>query len=128
MAAGASAWSSVSDRQLKENFGQLDGRELLRKLDLIPITEWNYKAQAPEIRHIGPMAQDFKAAFYPGTDDETITTQEADGVALAAIQGLNQKVEDLNGELKRRDRENAELKRRLEKLEQLINHENRGAN
>jgi len=49
-------------------------------------------------------------------------------VALAAIQGLNQKVEDLNGELKRRDTENAELKQRLEKLEQVMNHRlNRGA-
>ena len=64
--------------------------------------------------HIGPMAQDFKAAFYPGSDDKSITTLEADGVAFAAIQGLNQK-------LKEQKAENAELKVRLEKLEQLLN-------
>jgi len=60
------------------------------------------------------MAQDFKAAFYPGRDDKGITTQEADGVALAAIQGLNQKVEEKDARI-------AELERRLEKLEVLIN-------
>ena len=63
---------------------------------------------------MGPMAQDFYAAFGLGSGDTTITSLDPDGVALAAIQGLNQK---LTEELKRRDRENAELKTRLEKLE-----------
>jgi IS5 family transposase len=62
------------------------------------------------------MAQDFKAAFYPGTDDKSITTQEADGVALAAIQGLNEKVASENAALRA---ENDELKKRLERIEQL---------
>ena len=39
------------------------------------------------------------------------------GVALAAIQGLNQK---LTAELQRRDAENAELRYRLDRLEQLL--------
>ena len=71
------------------------------------------------------MAQDFYAAFGIGPDDRHIATVDADGVVLAAIQGLNQKLTD---ELKRRDAENAELKeqncsleQRLEKLEQLMN-------
>ena len=75
--------------------------------------------------HIGPMAQDFKAAFYPGSDDKSITTLEADGVAFAAIQGLNEKVESRRQESEARSQkleaENAELKARLEKLEELIN-------
>jgi hypothetical protein len=69
------------------------------------------------------MAQDFKAAFYPGADDKSITTQEADGVALVAIQGLNQKLQD---ELQRRDAENAELKARLERLEKLLHVQSGG--
>jgi hypothetical protein len=56
------------------------------------------------------MAQDFRAAFGLGEDDKHIATVDADGVALAAIQGLNQKLE----------RENAELKARLERLERLL--------
>jgi hypothetical protein len=63
------------------------------------------------------MAQDFHAAFGVGPDDKHISMVDADGVALAAIQGLNQK---LTEELQRRDAENAALKARLEKLEQLL--------
>jgi hypothetical protein len=63
------------------------------------------------------MAQDFKAAFYPGTDDKSITTQEADGVALAAIQGLNQKLE---AELKQKGAEITELKQAVTELKQLV--------
>lgn len=66
------------------------------------------------------MAQDFKGAFFPGRDDKVITTLEFDGVELAAIQGLNQR---LTEELKRRDAENAELKQRLEALEKLVRHQ-----
>ena len=74
--------------------------------------------------HIGPMAQDFKAAFYPGSDDKSITTLEADGVAFAAIQGLNEKLEA--GSLKSESRiqklegENAELKAQLNELKVLV--------
>ena len=82
-------------------------------------------------RHIGPMAQDFKAAFYPGRDDKSISTLEFDCVALAAIQGLNQKVEQETqqkdaaiAELKQQNAEmiraNAELLRRLEAIEQRL--------
>jgi len=65
------------------------------------------------------MAQDFYAAFAVGPDDKHIATVDADGVALAAIQGLNQKLDETR-------EENAELKQRLEKLEQLMNWQNGG--
>ena len=35
------------------------------------------------------MAQDFYAAFGLGTDEKHITPLDANGIALAAIQGLN---------------------------------------
>jgi hypothetical protein len=113
LAAGASAWASVSDRALKENFRTLDGRAILHQLSLIPITAWNYKAQDAAIRHIGPMAQDFYGAFGLGTDDTTISTIDLDGVALAAIQGLYQ----LSLE---KDKQIEELEQRIEKLEKLV--------
>jgi hypothetical protein len=90
------------------------------------VQSWNYKWEADtNTPHLGPMAQDFKAAFYPGRDDKSISTLEFDGVELAAIQGLNQK---LTEELKRRDAENAELKSRLSALEGLVAKLNRKAN
>lgn len=115
LAPGGTAWAVISDRNVKKDFAAVDCREILEKLAAMPITQWHYQWEEPEVTpHIGPMAQDFKAAFYPGTDDKSITTQESDGVELAAIQGLNQKLEEQRAE-------NAELKQRLEKLERLMN-------
>ena len=114
---------SSSDRNAKENFKPVDPRAVLDKVAALPLSEWNYKTDTAS-RHLGPMAQDFYAAFHVGPDDKHIAIVDESGVALAAIQGLNQKVEDLNGQLKRRDAENAELKRRLERLEKLIDSKN----
>jgi hypothetical protein len=114
---GGNAWSGISDRNVKENFEPVDCKAVLEKVVALPVTTWNLKTQPPEIRHIGAMAQDFKAAFAVGDDDRHISTSDADGVALAAIQGLNQK---LTEELKHRDAENAELKRSVAELEQRI--------
>ena len=110
-------WINASDRNQKEHFAPVDSRDVLKKLIALPIQSWNYTNDASE-RHIGPVAQDFHTAFsLNGTNETHISTVDADGVALAAIQGLNQKLED---ELKRRDAENATLKERLTALEQLI--------
>jgi hypothetical protein len=86
--AGASAWTTISDRNSKEHFAPVDGQALLAKLDAIPILTWNWRAQEDSIRHMGPMAQDLYAAFGLGEDDKHIATVDADGVALAAIQAL----------------------------------------
>ncbi len=45
-------------------------------------------------RHAGPMAQDFETTFgLNGGDDKHISVVDENGVALAAIQSLNQKPE-----------------------------------
>ena len=92
MAAGAGAWSPVSARDAKENFAAIDPVEVLEKVAAMPIETWNYKSQDAAIRHMGPMAEDFHGAFGIGDFEGRITTIDADGVALAAIQGLNQKL------------------------------------
>jgi hypothetical protein len=85
---GANAWSAMSDRNAKERVVPVDPRKVLERLARIPVATWNLKSQDPTIRHIGPMAQDFRAAFGVGEDDRSISTSDADGVAFAAIQGL----------------------------------------
>ncbi|MBW6474993.1 MAG: tail fiber domain-containing protein [Anaerolineaceae bacterium] len=97
--AGGNSWATPSDRNLKENFEIIDKKALLDSLAGIPITDWNYKAQDESIRHIGPMAQDFYAAFGVGEDDTHITTIDADGVALAAIQGLYEENQELKAKV-----------------------------
>lgn len=107
---------SASDRNVKEDFAAVDAQEVLAKVAALPLQSWSY-TNRPGVKHVGPMAQDFRAAFGLGEDDKHIATVDADGVALAAIQGLNRK---LTEELQRRDAENAELKRRLERLEAMM--------
>jgi hypothetical protein len=72
---------------------------VLRKLASVPISKWSYRAQGPSIRHIGPMAQDLSRAFGVGEDSRHITSIDADGIALAAIKGLNDKVHALERRL-----------------------------
>ena len=131
LAAGATAWSILCDREAKKNFQPVDTLAVLNKLALVPVQEWNYRWEKDsDVPNIGPVAQDFKAAFYSGRDDKTITTLEFDGVELAAIQGLNRKLENQVRELEGRSRcleaENAALTARLEKLERLVATENGG--
>jgi len=108
------SWVNSSDRNLKENFEPLDGREALEKVAALPITRWNYKAEGQSVKHIGPVAQDFQAAFKLSADDQHIATVDEEGVALAALQGLNQKVEEKSARIK-------ELEARIERLERLLN-------
>jgi hypothetical protein len=127
-------WANASDRAVKANFAPVHGQAVLARLAEIPITSWNYKNQAPSIRHIGPTAQDFYAAFGVGEDDTHISTLDADGVALAAIQGLYQIVQEqeaqitaLKAEIAGRQeqinalqQQNANLEARLAALERAI--------
>lgn len=108
----------TSDRNAKENFTALDGKTVLAKVLSIPVTEWNYKDDAADKKHIGPVAQDFHEAFdLNGSDDKHISVVDEGGVALAAIQGLNQKVEEKDSEIQNLKQENSSLEKRLSELE-----------
>ena len=111
--SGGGAWLAISDRAAKANFTLVDGRDILERLIAIPIETWNYDTQDPSIRHIGPMAEDFFNAFGVGEDDRHISTLDPDGVALAAIQGLHQLVQE-------KDLKITELEARLTSVEQAI--------
>jgi len=86
----AGAWTDSSDRNAKENFTAVDGREILSRLARLPITQWNYKEEGTDVQHIGPVAQDFHGLFGLGQDNLHIAALDGNGVALAAIQGLYQ--------------------------------------
>ncbi len=88
LAAGSGTWASLSDRNVKTNIIPLDDASVLAKLAALPISRWSYKTEHG-VRHVGPMAQDFYAAFRVGEDDRHITSIDEDGVALAAIKALH---------------------------------------
>ena len=107
----------TSDRNLKENFTALDGGAVLAKVAALPMTEWNYKIDSKNVQHIGPMAQDFHAAFgLDGTDDKHISVVDEGGVALAAIQGFNQKLEEKDAKIQQLQQSVDELKKMVQSL------------
>lgn len=112
ISAGGGSWSAVSDRRKKENFEVLNTENILQKVAQLPLTSWNYKSQPATTRHMGPMAQDFYAAF--GLDgignDTTINSSDIDGVNMAAIQALEKRTRQLQ-------EENDQLKAKLEAMD-----------
>jgi hypothetical protein len=108
-----------SDRNIKENFSTVSPREVLDKVDTLPISRWNYKTDK-NTEHLGPVAQDFHEAFgLNGRDDTHISTVDEGGVALAAIQGLNEKLEE---QVKQKDARIQSLEERLDRLEKIVAH------
>jgi hypothetical protein len=114
---GSNNWNCSSDRNLKENFEDVDALQVLDRLSQVPIQTWNAKGADPGTRHMGPMAQDFYAAFGLGEDDKHISTGDAGGVALAAIQGLYQLNQQLEAENAAQQGQIDTLEARLEALE-----------
>jgi hypothetical protein len=113
MGAGAGTWSCSSSRDVKLDFADVDPRDILERVAALPVTSWRFKGEPVSVRHVGPTAQDFRAAFSLGSDDESIAQVDVSGVALAAIQGLNAKLE---AKLAEQARERAELRRTVELL------------
>ena len=116
-------WYPSSDRNVKSGFETISPRTVLDKVAALPSTRWHYTNDVATT-HLGPMAQDFYAAFQVGPDDRHISTLDEGSVALAAIQGLNEKVESgkqaAETQMEQLAAENAELKQRLAALEKII--------
>jgi hypothetical protein len=117
---GSGSWSSMSDRNAKTNVASVNPRDILDRVARLPIGTWNYRSQDETVRHIGPMAQDFRESFGLGEDDRHISAVDADGVALAAIQGLNQRLEEQCTEIARKDGQVTDLQKRVAELESLV--------
>jgi hypothetical protein len=117
---GSGVFNCTSDRNLKRDFRPLDGESVLAKLAGIPIGTWSYETEKPSIRHAGPAAQDFRAAFGLGTDDRTIGMIDEAGVALRAIQALDaraRQVRALKARVAKLESANAAFEARLAALE-----------
>jgi hypothetical protein len=112
-------FNNSSDRNAKQDFAPVSPTQILDKVLQLPLSEWSYKTDAAT-RHIGPMGQDFYSTFKIGTDEKHIAPIDEGGVALAAIQGLNQKVEELQRQLRSKDAENEKLSQELVNLKQLV--------
>jgi hypothetical protein len=120
-------WQNASDVNRKHRFAEVSGEDVLARLRTLPISTWSYRAESEQVRHLGPTSQDFRAAFGLGSDDKSIGTVDADGVALAAAQALTTRTDHLqaeNAELRGRvttlEEQNAALEARLRRVEELL--------
>ena len=120
--------NQVSDVNVKENFTAVSPQEILTRLNELNITSWNYISD-PDSTHIGPTAQDFYAAFGVGVDNQHISSIDTGGVALVAIQALNQQllaqnatIEQLTEQNERLQQQNADIMARLDALEAMLNN------
>ena len=104
-------WTNSSDRQAKENIEVVDEAQVLAKLAEVPISTWNYIAQDATVQHMGPMAQDFHAAFGLGEDDRHIAALDLGGANTAAIQALYELVQQQADEIEGLKARLAELER-----------------
>lgn len=109
-------WNNASSRSLKTNFAAADSKSVLEKLAALPMQTWNYKVD-PTTLHLGPTAEDFRAAFGLGNSDSSISTVDEGGVALAAIQGLNQELRQKEAVITQQGKRLEELEARLSAVE-----------
>jgi hypothetical protein len=103
-------WTNSSDVNRKHRFAPVAGEDVLMRLRSVPIQSWTYLADPGEVRHIGPMAQDFHAAFEVGAEPTSIATVDADGIALAGVKALDERTERLRSENERLRREVDDLR------------------
>ena len=117
----AQGYYPLSDRNAKEHFTTVSPAEMLEKVALLPISQWNYKTDPADHKHVGPMAQDFHTMFgLNGAEDKRISLTDEGGVALAAIQGLNQKLDEKDVEIQTLRQQNDALAQRLNELEATV--------
>lgn len=122
--SGSGSWSSLSDRTAKDNFEPIDSQTILEKLCKLPIEKWNYRSQNSSIHHLGPMAQDFYSSFGLGEDERHISSVDADGIALAAIQGLNKIVQEKQHRIDAQQQQIKNLENEIATLREQLSKEN----
>jgi hypothetical protein len=114
----------LSDRDAKSNLVAVDGQQTLAKVIQLPLSEWSYQKDKEQTRHLGPMAQDFHKAFGLGEDEKGICTLDTSGVALAAIQGLHEQVQEKDARIRMLEKQLADhtesTSDRIARLESIV--------
>jgi hypothetical protein len=93
IAAGGGTWQCSSSRDIKKDVVAVDAADVLDRVARLPVSTWRYRDEASGALRLGPTAEDFREAFGLGDSSKDIGLIDAHGVALAAIQGLNAKLE-----------------------------------
>jgi hypothetical protein len=131
--AGSGVFSCASSRLLKDHFEDVDGEDVLSRIRRVPVNTWSYTSESGGVRHMGPFAEDFRAAFGLGTDDVSIGHLDISGVTFAGVQALDTRTLELQSTVARQAGEiqalqsdnqalraaNADMEARIARLEAL---------
>ncbi|HEX6574536.1 MAG TPA: tail fiber domain-containing protein [Gemmatimonadaceae bacterium] len=120
LAPNATSWTTISDRNVKENFRSLKSEDILKRISAIQVSVYNYKDDPDKTKHIGPMAQDFQKAFRLNSDDKHINMSDLDGVNLAGVQALEARTRRMQAEIDAKDKKIESLEERIARLEALL--------
>jgi hypothetical protein len=125
--AGSGVFSCSSSRLLKDRFEDVDGEDVLSRIRRVPVTTWSYTGENAGVRHMGPFAEDFRAAFGLGTDDTSIGHLDISGVTFAGVQaldertrGMQSRMEDQARQIEQLQADKAVLEARIQRLEALL--------
>jgi len=110
-----------SDRNLKKNIRSVDTAAALAGVVNMPVSTWSYKVDDDHVVHMGPMAQDFNAAFGLGKDDKHIASLDASGVSFAAIQELFKRIQNQHDMILKQNETIQTLHKRIAQLESRVN-------
>ncbi|QCC52575.1 hypothetical protein [Halapricum salinum] len=128
LSSGDSTWQTVSAASAKHDVRPIDPDEVLSGVESLSISRWAYDAN-PDVDRMGPMAGEFHDTFGLGDDPETIGHVDADGVALAAVQGLSERlhekddrIDELEEQTELLREKNRQLHERNEELEARLEH------
>lgn len=114
------SWTCASSRTLKENFGEVNGEDILARLRGVPITTWTMRGAKDPVKHLGPVAEDFYDAFELGLGNTTIGMGDIDGVTFAAAQALEKRTTALKAEITARDEKISSLEQKAAMLEERL--------
>ncbi|HYR06821.1 MAG TPA: tail fiber domain-containing protein [Longimicrobium sp.] len=134
IAAGGASITCASSMTLKENFGDVDGEDVLARMRRIPVNTWNYIDEGRQSRHMGPFAEDFWREFGLGNEPLAIGHLDIDGVNFAGIKALDTRTQGMQATISTQAREierlraenealranDAEMAARIARLEALV--------
>lgn len=112
----------LPSRRRHDDADRVDPEEILDRLRVLQVHAWREVAGEPTAREggtaserLGPAAEDFHELFEVGTDADHIAAGDADGVAIAAIQGLADRLDEREARIERQARQ---IDRQQERLDE----------
>lgn len=116
MPVNARSFNNTSTAALKRGFEPVDPESVLSGVESLDVCTWEFE-RGDDGTHMGPTAEEFHGTFGLGDDDGTIATVDADGVALAAVQGLSRRLEERDERIDELEAANEEQAERIDDLE-----------